>query len=217
MLGLGHGRRTHVGGQVPGVGLHGVVASDAVLEVVGVVGGSRSDFPILEKAIAVLEQFGVPCELRVVSAHRTPDLVDEYVTAAEGRGLEVIIAGAGGAAHLAGVAAARTISMTREFFSSATEYAIHWPYRMMAMKIAIDSPKPVRNRRMRPMGAIQRLKNGGPTVMRCPVTASLRVGNMVANSTKSAEKSRIQLLTRNAASRDTHESSSLRARSSGSR
>ena len=67
------------------------------------------------------------------------------------------------------------------------------------------------------MGTIHALKNGGPTVMRCPVTASLSVGNIVANSTKNAQNSRIQLLAMNAASRDTHESSSLRALSSGSR
>ena len=70
---------------------------------------------------------------------------------------------------------------------------------------------------MRPIGVIHLLKNGGPTVSRSPVTASLSVGNIVANRTKNAENSRIQLLTRNAASRDTHESSSWRARSSGSR
>ena len=70
---------------------------------------------------------------------------------------------------------------------------------------------------MRPIGAIHLLKNGAATVRRSPVTASLSVGNIVANRTKNAENSRIQLLTRNAASRDIHESSSLRARSSGSR
>jgi hypothetical protein len=76
---------------------------------------------------------------------------------------------------------------------------------------------PVRNKRIRPIGSIHLLKNGGPTVMRSPVTASLNVGNIVANSTKNAENSRIQLLTMNAASREAHESSVLRARSSGSR
>lgn len=70
---------------------------------------------------------------------------------------------------------------------------------------------------MRPIGSIHLVKNGGPTVSRIPVTASLRVGNIVAKSTKTAENSRIQLLTRKAASRDTHDSSSFRARSSGSR
>src|SRR5678816_2623470 len=80
---------------------------------------------------------------------------------------------------------------------------------------AVSGPYPVRNSRINPMGSIHLLKNGGPTVRRSPVTASLRVGNIVANRTNSAANSRIQLFTRNAASRDTHESSSLRERSSG--
>jgi len=76
--------------------------------VVGVVGGSRSDFPVLEKAIALLETFEVPCELRVVSAHRTPDHLARYAETAPGRGIRVIVAGAGGAAHLPGMLAAKT-------------------------------------------------------------------------------------------------------------
>ena len=76
---------------------------------VGVVGGSRSDFPVLEKATMVLEALGIPCELRVVSAHRTPDLLFRYAETAPGRGIRVIIAGAGGAAHLPGMAAAQTL------------------------------------------------------------------------------------------------------------
>jgi 5-(carboxyamino)imidazole ribonucleotide mutase len=76
--------------------------------VVGVVGGSRSDFPILEKATALLEMLDVPCELRVVSAHRSPDHLFRYAEAAAGRGIRVIIAGAGGAAHLPGMLAAKT-------------------------------------------------------------------------------------------------------------
>jgi phosphoribosylaminoimidazole carboxylase PurE protein len=76
--------------------------------VVGVVGGSRSDFPVLEQAAALLEQLGVPSELRVVSAHRSPDLLYRYAEAAPGRGIKVIIAGAGGAAHLPGMLAAKT-------------------------------------------------------------------------------------------------------------
>ena len=76
--------------------------------IVGVVGGSRSDFPILEKATALLEMLDVPCELRVVSAHRSPDHLFRYAEAAPGRGIRVIIAGAGGAAHLAGMLAAKT-------------------------------------------------------------------------------------------------------------
>ncbi len=76
--------------------------------VVGVLGGSKSDFPILEKAGAILEELEIPYELLVVSAHRTPDRLFEYATSAPGRGIEVIIAGAGGAAHLPGMLAAKT-------------------------------------------------------------------------------------------------------------
>jgi 5-(carboxyamino)imidazole ribonucleotide mutase len=75
---------------------------------VGVVGGSRSDFPILEKAVAMLDELGVASELRVVSAHRTPDHLFRYAEDAARRGLRVIIAGAGGAAHLPGMLAAKT-------------------------------------------------------------------------------------------------------------
>ena len=75
---------------------------------VGVVGGSRSDFPILELATALLEQLEVACELRVVSAHRSPDHLFRYAETAAGRGIRVIIAGAGGAAHLPGMLAAKT-------------------------------------------------------------------------------------------------------------
>jgi 5-(carboxyamino)imidazole ribonucleotide mutase len=75
---------------------------------VGVVGGSRSDFPVLEKAIALLEMLEVPCEMRVVSAHRTPDHLFRYAEGAAARGIRVIIAGAGGAAHLPGMLAAKT-------------------------------------------------------------------------------------------------------------
>jgi len=75
---------------------------------VGVVMGSSSDWPTIKLATDVLEQFGVPHEARVVSAHRTPDLLVEYAKTAEERGLEVIIAGAGGAAHLPGMMASKT-------------------------------------------------------------------------------------------------------------
>jgi 5-(carboxyamino)imidazole ribonucleotide mutase len=75
---------------------------------VGVVGGSRSDFPVLEKACGVLSMLDVPNEMRVVSAHRTPDLLFRYAEEAAGRGLKVIVAGAGGAAHLPGMLAAKT-------------------------------------------------------------------------------------------------------------
>jgi phosphoribosylaminoimidazole carboxylase PurE protein len=76
--------------------------------IVGVLGGSKSDFPILEKAGAILAELHIPYELLVVSAHRTPDRLFEYASAASARGIEVIIAGAGGAAHLPGMLAAKT-------------------------------------------------------------------------------------------------------------
>ncbi len=75
---------------------------------VGIIMGSRSDWDTMQHASEVLEQLGVPHEVRVVSAHRTPDLLFEYAGSAVERGLEVIIAGAGGAAHLPGMAAAKT-------------------------------------------------------------------------------------------------------------
>jgi len=70
--------------------------------------GSKSDWETMQHCAQTLEQLGVPHEVRVVSAHRTPDLLFEYAGAAEARGLEVIIAGAGGAAHLPGMTAAKT-------------------------------------------------------------------------------------------------------------
>jgi 5-(carboxyamino)imidazole ribonucleotide mutase len=76
--------------------------------VVGIVGGSRSDFPILDKACAVLDMLEVPNEMRVVSAHRTPDHLFRYAETAAERGIRVIVAGAGGAAHLPGMLAAKT-------------------------------------------------------------------------------------------------------------
>ena len=75
---------------------------------VGVVMGSDSDWPTMEKAVEVLQQFGVPYEAKVVSAHRTPELLVEYSKSARDRGLKVIIAGAGGAAHLPGMVASMT-------------------------------------------------------------------------------------------------------------
>ena len=75
---------------------------------VGVLMGSQSDWETMKHAAETLEQLEVPYESRVVSAHRTPDLLFEYAAAAEGRGLQVLIAGAGGAAHLPGMAAAKT-------------------------------------------------------------------------------------------------------------
>jgi 5-(carboxyamino)imidazole ribonucleotide mutase len=76
---------------------------------VGVIMGSKSDWPTMKHAVAMLEEFGVPHEVQVVSAHRTPDLMFEYASTASERGLKVIIAGAGGAAHLPGMVAAKTI------------------------------------------------------------------------------------------------------------
>lgn len=83
--------------------------SDLGAAMVGVVGGSRSDFPVLEAAVKILQELGIPSELRVVSAHRTPDHLFAYAEAASGRGIRVIIAGAGGAAHLPGMLAAKTL------------------------------------------------------------------------------------------------------------
>lgn len=76
--------------------------------IVGIIMGSNSDWPTMKAAAKVLEEFGVPFEVRVVSAHRTPDLMFEYAEAARARGLKAIIAGAGGAAHLPGMVAAKT-------------------------------------------------------------------------------------------------------------
>jgi 5-(carboxyamino)imidazole ribonucleotide mutase len=75
---------------------------------VGIIMGSKSDWETLQHAAQQLEAFGIPHEVRVVSAHRTPQLLVEYATSAATRGLKVIIAGAGGAAHLPGMAAAMT-------------------------------------------------------------------------------------------------------------
>ena len=75
---------------------------------VGVIMGSKSDWETMQHAAATLESLGIAHEVNVVSAHRTPDLLFEYAVGAEGRGLEVIIAGAGGAAHLPGMCAAKT-------------------------------------------------------------------------------------------------------------
>ena len=76
--------------------------------VIGIVMGSNSDWPTMQAAAKVLKDFGVPFEARVVSAHRTPDLMFEYAEQARARGLKAIIAGAGGAAHLPGMIAAQT-------------------------------------------------------------------------------------------------------------
>ncbi len=75
---------------------------------VGIIMGSRSDWPVMEHAAQMLERLGVPYEAKVVSAHRTPQRLYSYASSAEARGLQIIIAGAGGAAHLPGMAAAIT-------------------------------------------------------------------------------------------------------------
>jgi 5-(carboxyamino)imidazole ribonucleotide mutase len=76
---------------------------------VGIIMGSKSDWETMSHAASTLESLGVPFEVRVLSAHRTPDQLFAYVESAEQRGLEVIVAAAGGAAHLAGVAASKTL------------------------------------------------------------------------------------------------------------
>jgi 5-(carboxyamino)imidazole ribonucleotide mutase len=76
---------------------------------VGVVMGSKSDLAVMEAAVEMLREFGVAHEVRVVSAHRTPDLLFAYAASAAGRGLRAIVAGAGGAAHLPGMLAAKTL------------------------------------------------------------------------------------------------------------
>lgn len=81
--------------------------SDNVL--VGIIMGSQSDWETMKSAAEMLDQLGIPYETRVVSAHRTPDRMFEYAERAAGRGLQVIIAGAGGAAHLPGMVAAKTL------------------------------------------------------------------------------------------------------------
>jgi 5-(carboxyamino)imidazole ribonucleotide mutase len=83
--------------------------SDATNPLVGVIMGSQSDWDTMQHAAAMLTKLGVPHETRVVSAHRTPDLLFEYAGSAASRGLRVIIAGAGGAAHLPGMCASKTL------------------------------------------------------------------------------------------------------------
>ena len=84
------------------------LTSNSETPVVGVIMGSQSDWPIMEKACELLDQLGVAFESRIVSAHRTPQRLYEYAQGAKARGLKVIIAGAGGAAHLPGMAASMT-------------------------------------------------------------------------------------------------------------
>jgi 5-(carboxyamino)imidazole ribonucleotide mutase len=82
---------------------------DAAAPLVGIIMGSKSDWETMRHAAEILERFGVAHESKVVSAHRTPSLMAEYASAAAGRGLAVIIAGAGGAAHLPGMVASHTV------------------------------------------------------------------------------------------------------------
>jgi 5-(carboxyamino)imidazole ribonucleotide mutase len=84
-----------------------MTANDAA--VIGVVMGSSSDWPTMSKAVEILERFGIEYEAQVISAHRMPDKMFAYAEAAQGRGLRAIVAGAGGAAHLPGMLAAKTI------------------------------------------------------------------------------------------------------------
>jgi phosphoribosylaminoimidazole carboxylase PurE protein len=84
------------------------VTSSASKPLVGIVMGSDSDYPVMSETAKTLEKFGVPCEVEVCSAHRTPARAHEYATTASERGLKLIIAAAGAAAHLAGVMAANT-------------------------------------------------------------------------------------------------------------
>ncbi len=85
-----------------------MIKSEAREVLVGILIGSDSDYPVMSEAAAVLEKFSIPYEIEVVSAHRTPARAHEYATSAAGRGLKVLIAAAGVAAHLAGVIAANT-------------------------------------------------------------------------------------------------------------
>ena len=84
------------------------MSADKKMPLIGIVMGSDSDWPTMQAAAVMLKEFGVPFEARVVSAHRTPDLLFEYAQTAGTRGLQAIIAGAGGAAHLPGMLAAKT-------------------------------------------------------------------------------------------------------------
>jgi 5-(carboxyamino)imidazole ribonucleotide mutase len=83
--------------------------TDSTPPLVGVIMGSKSDWETMRHASELLTEFGVSHECRIVSAHRTPELMNEYATSAESRGLEVVIAGAGGAAHLPGMVASQTV------------------------------------------------------------------------------------------------------------
>ena len=96
----------------------GQLAENSSQPLVGVIMGSASDWETMEHVATTLAKLGVPHETQVVSAHRTPDLLFEYASSAEKRGIEVIIAGAGGAAHLPGMTAAKTSLQCLAFPSS---------------------------------------------------------------------------------------------------
>ncbi len=85
------------------------MTAESPAPLVGVIMGSRSDWVTMQAAAQILQEFGIAHECRVVSAHRTPEWMCQYANSAEGRGLEVIIAGAGGAAHLPGMVASQTV------------------------------------------------------------------------------------------------------------
>src|SRR6476619_8260626 len=92
-----------------GVKLALMAEKSSAAPLVGIIMGSKSDWETMQAAADVLTEFGVPHECRIVSAHRTPDWMCQYAKEAEGRGLAVIIAGAGGAAHLPGMVASQTV------------------------------------------------------------------------------------------------------------
>lgn len=107
----GSGRKSGLCGTARGVQNRGMTDAKTgeSAPLVGVIMGSTSDWETMSHAVEVFEKLGVPHEVRVVSAHRTPDLLFEYASSAEARGIRVIIAGAGGAAHLPGMTASKTV------------------------------------------------------------------------------------------------------------
>src|SRR5512137_868526 len=114
---------------------------------VGIIMGSDSDLPVMEGAAAVLAELGVPYELTIVSAHRTPDRMFAYAREAAGRGIDVIIAGAGGAAHLPGMVASLTVLPVIGVPISATKLAgqdallsiVQMPAGIPVATVAIDN------------------------------------------------------------------------------
>src|SRR5690606_26284269 len=90
-------------------GQHAMAQTERTGPLVGIIMGSRSDLETMQEAAAVLDELGIPYEMKVVSAHRTPDAMFAYAESAAARGLKVIIAGAGGAAHLPGMTASKTL------------------------------------------------------------------------------------------------------------